>query len=105
MGQMALRRPLVTIVRPQQREFSAAVLGGGLTGLTAAWKLNQDPNCTSITLYEKASRLGGWLQSESIPVDGGNVIFEYGPRTIRSAWPAAHSTIWLVSPDGDGQIL
>lgn len=65
--------------------FNAAVIGGGITGMTAAWRLCQDPNCTKVTLYEKSPRLGGWLQSEKVKVKGGHVVFEYGPRTVRSS--------------------
>ncbi|KAB8209145.1 hypothetical protein BDV34DRAFT_221980 [Aspergillus parasiticus] len=68
--------------------YDAAVIGGGITGLTAAYRLSQDPNCSKITLYEKAPRVGGWLLSEKIPVEGGNVVFEYGPRTLRTAVPS-----------------
>ncbi|KAE8148067.1 hypothetical protein BDV25DRAFT_23240 [Aspergillus avenaceus] len=67
--------------------YDAAVIGGGITGLTAAYRLSQDPNCSKITLYEKSPRVGGWLLSETIPVDGGDVVFEYGPRTLRTALP------------------
>lgn len=88
---------MVNALRPQTRSYNAAVLGGGLTGLSAAWKMSKDPECTQITLYEKASRLGGWLQSETVQVKGGHVLFEYGPRTIRSVYPGAFPTAMLVS--------
>ncbi|OJJ60012.1 hypothetical protein ASPSYDRAFT_30829 [Aspergillus sydowii CBS 593.65] len=65
------------------RRFDAAVIGGGITGLTAAYRLSKDPLCSNITLYEKAPRVGGWLESEIINVDGGDIVFEYGPRTLR----------------------
>ncbi|KAL4922865.1 hypothetical protein BDW62DRAFT_4010 [Aspergillus aurantiobrunneus] len=67
----------------QSQAFDAAVIGGGITGLTAAYRLSKNPLCSKITLYEKAPHLGGWLQSERIPVDGGDIVFEYGPRTMR----------------------
>ncbi|KAF7588741.1 oxygen-dependent protoporphyrinogen oxidase [Aspergillus hancockii] len=86
-------RPPLAFARIGQRHslhtktYDAAVVGGGITGLTAAYRLSQDPNCSKITLYEKSSRVGGWLLSETIPVEGGNVVFEYGPRTLRTAVP------------------
>lgn len=68
---------------PNPKPFSAGVIGGGITGLATAWRLSRLPQCSRITLYEKSPRLGGYIQSETIPVDGGNVVFEYGARSIR----------------------
>lgn len=71
-------------VNKNLKPYNAAVIGGGITGLTAALRLSENPECSKVTLYEKSSRLGGYVQSETIPIDGGKVVFEYGPRTIRS---------------------
>lgn len=65
-----------------------AVLGGGITGLTTAYRLAEDPS-TDVTIYEKSSRLGGWLSSERIEVEGGSVLFEWGPRTLRAGASSA----------------
>lgn len=81
----------------ETKNYNAAVIGGGITGLTAAARLSQDPECSKVTLYEKSGRLGGWMLSERIPVDGGDVVFEYGPRTLRTAAPACLPLIDLVS--------
>ncbi|KAJ5155171.1 hypothetical protein N7492_007974 [Penicillium capsulatum] len=89
------RRSLASLPT-QQRAYNAAVVGGGITGLTATWQLAQDPQCSRITLYEKSPRLGGWLDSETVPVEGGNVVFEYGPRTLRSALPGSLPLLYLV---------
>jgi oxygen-dependent protoporphyrinogen oxidase len=65
------------------------ILGGGITGLSAAFHLAcKQPN-VQITLIEKSARFGGWIRSERVEVrdaDGnlGNVLLEAGPRTIRS---------------------
>lgn len=67
-----------------------AVVGGGLTGLTAAYRLAQKPN-TQVLLLEGSSRAGGWAQTHRVPVgfqrDGhnyeGEVVVEAGPRSIR----------------------
>lgn len=72
-----------------------AVIGGGITGLTTAYRLSENPR-THVTLYEKSSRLGGWLQSEYLDVDGKRILFEYGPRTFRMGFPGAVATIELV---------
>ncbi|KAH8689548.1 putative nuclear polyadenylated RNA-binding protein Nab2 [Talaromyces proteolyticus] len=88
------------------KPYNAAVIGGGITGMTAAWRLCQDPKCTNVTLYEKAPTLGGWLQSETVEVDGGRVVFEYGPRTIRASQPAVLPMLdLLLSLDMEDQLL
>lgn len=96
-GLRSPQKPLISAIRCQHRSYNAAVIGGGITGLTAAWQLIQDRECSSVTIYEKSRRLGGWLQSETIPVEGGEVVFEYGPRTLRSAMPASLPLLYLVS--------
>ncbi|KAG5982244.1 hypothetical protein E4U55_002160 [Claviceps digitariae] len=72
-----------------------AVVGGGLTGLTTAYYLaKQLPLTAKITLYEGSDRLGGWIQTDRVPVnvDGvkGTVSFERGPRTLTSL----HKSTW-----------
>ena len=65
------------------------ILGGGITGLSAAFHLAcKQPNI-QITLVEKSAHFGGWIRSERVKVrddDGnlGSVLLEAGPRTIRS---------------------
>jgi len=55
------------------------ILGGGITGLSAAYFLKkQDPFC-QITLFEKQNRLGGFVQTDHI----NGHLFEKGPRTFR----------------------
>jgi hypothetical protein len=62
---------------------SIAVLGGGITGLTTAFELSRTVPNAKITIYETAKRLGGWMDSEIVPVDDGEIVFEWGPRTLR----------------------
>lgn len=88
------------LLNGQKRTYTAAVLGGGITGLTTAWQLAQDPTCRTINLFEKTDRLGGWINSETVPVDGGNVVFEYGPRTLKSSLPGSLPLLYLVSIAG-----
>ncbi|KAJ5653073.1 hypothetical protein N7490_000076 [Penicillium lividum] len=89
----------VTVFRSQHRAFHAAVIGGGITGLTSAHHLSRNPKCSSVTIHEKSPRLGGWMKSERIPVKGGDVIFEYGPRTIRCS-DATLTTWWMAETLG-----
>ncbi|MAD85296.1 MAG: hypothetical protein CL912_20240 [Deltaproteobacteria bacterium] len=73
-----------------------AVLGGGITGLaTAHYFARENPNAR-ITIYESSARLGGWLKSDSMDVDGESVLFESGPRTLRPGTPAGLVTLELV---------
>lgn len=64
-----------------------AILGSGITGLTAAYYLSKLPNPPHVTVYEKAPRVGGWLNSKYVDVEGGKVLFEQGPRSLRPAMP------------------
>ena len=54
-----------------------AILGGGISGLSAAWSLVHQHPRSQIVLFEKSSRLGGCIET----VD----LFEKGPRTFRSS--------------------
>ncbi|KAK2766309.1 oxygen-dependent protoporphyrinogen oxidase [Arachnomyces sp. PD_36] len=77
-------------------EYSVAVIGGGITGLSAAYKLSRDHKA-KVTLYESSSRLGGWMQqTERKEIDGGDVLFEYGPRTMRVNLTLGYSTLHLL---------
>lgn len=60
---------------------SVAVIGGGITGLTAAYRLKQ--RGFSVTLFEAASAVGGVIKS--IQKDG--FIAECGPNTILETSP------------------
>lgn len=72
-----------------------AVVGGGLTGLTTAYFLARTlPPTVEITLFESSKRLGGWIETDRVPVDvdgtRGTVSFERGPRTLSSL----HTSTW-----------
>lgn len=98
-AQAVRQRPLTSYINRigQIRTYRAAVLGAGVTGLTSAWRLAQDPECEQVVIYEKSNRLGGWIDSERVPVKGGEVLFEYGPRTLRGAIPTSLPLLYLVS--------
>ncbi|CAG8252100.1 unnamed protein product [Penicillium salamii] len=93
------QRPLTSSLNRigQIRTYRAAVLGAGVTGLTSAWQLAQDPECEQVVIYEKSNRLGGWIDSERVPVKGGEVLFEYGPRTLRGAIPTSLPLLYLAT--------
>ncbi|KAK6340569.1 oxygen-dependent protoporphyrinogen oxidase [Orbilia brochopaga] len=62
---------------------SVAILGGGITGLTAAYNLRRYSPETKITLLEASPRTGGWVRTYTIPTAKGTIRFESGPRTLR----------------------
>ncbi len=55
------------------------ILGGGITGLSAAWFLKREMAQAKITLLEKENRLGGWIRTNR----EGGFFFEKGPRTFQ----------------------
>ena len=76
-----------------------AVLGGGISGLAAAWNLARRQPNLDILLLERSEKLGGWLQSYRGGVEeegerGG--VFELGPRSLRTAGVAGKTTLALV---------
>ena len=75
---------------------NVAILGGGITGLAAAFYLSKLLPEVRITLFEGSSRLGGWLHSKQVDVGNGHVVFEQGPRTLRPNVPNGLVTLKLV---------
>ncbi|XP_031552690.1 protoporphyrinogen oxidase-like [Actinia tenebrosa] len=74
------------------------VLGGGISGLSAAYYLaknHKDPS--KITLVESSPRFGGWLHS--VRAESG-AIFEQGPRSLRPVGPAGWESLNLASELG-----
>ncbi|KAI0034688.1 hypothetical protein K488DRAFT_68967 [Vararia minispora EC-137] len=46
-----------------------AILGGGLTGLSAAFHLARRNPHVHVTVYEKTPRFGGWVRSERVEIN------------------------------------
>src|ERR1041385_599347 len=61
---------------------SVAIIGGGITGLTAAFRLQREN--IPVTLYEAAGRVGGPIQS----VRSDGFLAECGPNSILETNPA-----------------
>ncbi|KAG8993383.1 oxygen-dependent protoporphyrinogen oxidase [Tulasnella sp. JGI-2019a] len=73
-----------------------AILGGGITGLTAAFHLARRlPKTSRITLVEKSNRLGGWIKSA--PITGSKVCLEAGPRAFNTGTDGIAGVIELVN--------
>lgn len=57
------------------------VLGGGISGLSAAWFLKQrHGDAVEVTVLESSGRFGGWIQT----VRHEGFLFELGPRSCRA---------------------
>jgi protoporphyrinogen/coproporphyrinogen III oxidase len=72
--------------------MSITILGGGISGLSAAFYLSARHRGTKVQLYEAASRFGGWIKTDQ--KDG--YIFEAGPRTIRPKGFAGNCTLEMI---------
>ena len=68
---------------PNPNAKHIAILGGGLSGLATAFHVSRQLPKAKITIFEKSDKIGGWVNSEVVKVDDGEVLFEWGPRTIR----------------------
>ncbi|KAI9483970.1 MAG: protoporphyrinogen oxidase [Benjaminiella poitrasii] len=80
---------------------SVAVLGGGISGLSAAYYLSRlAPKTTKIVLIEGKDRVGGWIQSRRVAPgrydrkhqpklsqEKDSILFEAGPRSLRPEGP------------------
>lgn len=73
--------------------MTTAVLGGGLSGLSAGYYLLRRFG-KPLTIYEASPRVGGWVRSENRK--DRNFIFESGPRTIRPVGEPGANTLELV---------
>lgn len=62
------------------KQKNLAILGGGISGLALLWYLKKyQSQAANIFLLEKASRLGGWIQTTTKE----GFLFEKGPRSCR----------------------
>lgn len=84
---------------PYKGPLNVAVLGGGITGLAAAYRLlcfPQGNQAIRITIFDDKPTLGGWLKSDFVDVPGGKVLLESGPRTLRPAGASGLTTLSLI---------
>ncbi|CAH7685789.1 hypothetical protein PPACK8108_LOCUS20368 [Phakopsora pachyrhizi] len=110
---------VTTALRRQRNDL--VVLGGGLSGLTTAYYLSRSlkdlsrtggeggeiSGGTRIYLLEKTDRFGGWINSNRIITShsdhgsrGRSLVFESGPRSLRSNGLAGLTTLELADRIG-----
>ena len=70
------------------------IIGGGISGLTAAWYLARGSSRLNVTLLEGSSRIGGWINSDRIAHTGA--VHELGPRSMRVAQTAGKIALAMV---------
>lgn len=73
----------------------ANILGGGISGLSAAYYLSKAIK-SPIALFEATGQIGGWIKSSQQQ----GYIFESGPRTIRPAGTKGKNTLKLIESIG-----
>jgi oxygen-dependent protoporphyrinogen oxidase len=69
---------------PPERRRVVAVLGGGVAGLTAAYRLTRGPDAPEVVLLEGSGRVGGIIHTETAP----GFVMERGPDCFISNKPA-----------------
>lgn len=77
--------------------MGVVVLGGGLSGLSAAYYFLKASQSKGVTLLESSKRTGGWIKSTVLP---NGVTFEQGPRTIRPSGYPGSTTLELIEDLG-----
>jgi len=55
------------------------IVGGGISGLSAAWYISKISPDFAITILEKNNRIGGWIET----IDAMGFQFEKGPRIFK----------------------
>ena len=79
---------------------SISIIGGGISGLSAAYYASKAFPATKVHLFEASDRLGGWINSERINLGNyGTALIESGPRTLRPNGVSGALVLDLVSFD------
>ncbi|XP_060718347.1 protoporphyrinogen oxidase [Tachysurus vachellii] len=76
---------------------SVAVLGGGISGLSACYYLSKSAHVSKVVLLEATGRFGGWINTTRRE-DGA--VFEHGPRGVRPSGAVGRNTLNLLSDLG-----
>ncbi|MDE0488055.1 MAG: NAD(P)-binding protein, partial [Gammaproteobacteria bacterium] len=80
-----------------------AIIGGGVSGLGAAWALSRHPDRFDFRLYEAQDRLGGNAITADMPQDGGGSIpFDI---SVTALIPSVYQHILLVMQQYDIDLI
>ncbi len=63
------------------------IVGGGITGLAAAWQLEQTGEGVSYALLEASPRWGGKMSSQTLQAEGKTFLADGGPDTLVTRKP------------------
>lgn len=77
--------------------MTRVILGGGLSGLSAAFYLLKRLPKQPIFLIESSNRLGGWIKSDPVQ---DNIILEQAARTLRPRGELGENTLALIEELG-----
>ena len=58
------------------------IIGGGISGLAAAYKLHKIHKNAEIHIFEVTNRIGGRVYSQKIETRGKNYCFDFGANLI-----------------------
>ena len=67
--------------------FEVVIIGGGITGLSAAWEIQQSRPKTRYALLEASDRWGGKIVSQAITAAGKPFLADGGPDTLVTRKP------------------
>lgn len=80
-------------------DMQIAVIGAGLSGLSAAFNLSYRFPAAQVLLFEKQRHLGGWARSQRVDLQGhGSIFLEGGPRTLRPQGAAVLELVRTLLP-------
>lgn len=90
VASIARKQPYATTETDGTNPREIAVLGAGITGLTAAHYLARHAENAHITIYEASDGPGGWIKADRVEVQDsegrkGHVLLQSGPRMLRSS--------------------
>lgn len=67
--------------------FDVIIIGGGITGLSAAWEIQQTRPAATYALLEASERWGGKVASSLIEAEGHKFLVDGGPDTLVTRKP------------------